>query len=255
MLKTFPDLPREGWSKVTTVTGLTTLAVSILAILGTLAANHLAGQQSLASDYYISATLAVFFTVPLFGFFMIKVQQLERANERLNYFATIDSLTGALNRRAFMEAVETRLVEQNQSGEVTQSALLVIDVDHFKLINDRYGHQTGDIALVRISDTIRANLRETDLFGRLGGEEFGVYLENIVPAAAIRTAEQCRQATNNCPFTPEGEDHRLSISIGIAISEQDEDFSSLFKEADNRLYLAKANGRNRIELPRIQHAA
>jgi diguanylate cyclase len=250
-----PDLPNGGWRKVVLQTGVTTLVVNILAVFGSLIANDLAGRPSLPVDIYTSIALATLFTVPLFGFLTVKLQQLRIANEQLQVFATTDFLTGALNRRAFMERVECRLLEQVTNRRTQGSALLVIDVDHFKVINDRYGHQNGDLALVRIADTICANLRATDLFGRLGGEEFGVYVDDITAREAVMVAERCRLAINRCNFTPQGEKHLLSISIGVAISGPGEVFASMFKEADSRLYLAKEHGRNRIEPAFVPHAA
>lgn len=250
-----PDLPDDGWKKVAIVTGLVTCFVCLLAVSGTILAHFLAGRAIEAVSVYTSMVLSIVLTAPIFGFLMVKILELRRANEQLHYFATFDFLTGARNRRSFMEEVEIRLLEKQRSATCPESALLVVDVDHFKVINDRYGHQTGDLALVRIADTLRANLREGDLFGRLGGEEFGIYLDNITPSAAIGLAERCRESINECPFTPNGEDHTLSISIGVAIANMNEDFTSLFSQADHRLYSAKEHGRNRIESPAIPFAA
>ena len=255
MQKWLPELPEDGWRKIALLTGVTTLAVCALAVIGMLVGNALAGEKTSPQDYITTLVLSGFITAPILTYVMIKLQQLHLVNEQLNYLATTDFLTGALNRRAFMAFVEDRLYEDSKAGRNPESALLVIDVDHFKVINDRYGHQTGDIALVRIADTLRANLRSTDLFGRLGGEEFGVYLDDISPIDAVRAAERCRIAINACEFTPEGRDHTLSISVGIALSTAGEDFASLFKQADSRLYLAKEHGRNRIEPPGVFRAA
>ena len=250
-----PDLPDGGWKKMAAVTGLVTFLVCVLAVTGTMFANILAGRAIEAVSVYTSMVLSIVLTVPIFGFLMIKILELRRANEQLHYFATFDSLTGARNRRSFMEEVEIRLLDKHRCATRPESALLVVDVDHFKVINDRYGHQTGDLALVRIADTLHANLREGDLFGRLGGEEFGIYLDNISPSGAIGLAERCRLSINECRFTPNGEDHVLSISVGVAIASMDEDFTSLFSQADRRLYSAKEHGRNRIESPAISFAA
>lgn len=250
-----PRLPDGGWQRVIAATGTTTVIVSILALLGTLAANGIAGKPNHPVDFYTSIGLAALFTIPLFGFLMVKVQQLSHANRQLHLLATTDFLTGTLSRRAFMEEVETSLSKYDQSTYRTESALLVIDVDHFKRINDRYGHQVGDLALIRIADTLRENLRPNDPLCRLGGEEFGVFLDMTSAVEAVGIAERCRRAITECSFSPENEDHELSISIGIAITVPGEDFTSLFKEADNQLYLAKAHGRNRIELPGLSSAA
>jgi diguanylate cyclase len=255
MSRLLPELPKGGWRNVVFKTVVTSTIISLLAIFGTLLANHIAGKESLPVDYYASIALACVFTVPLFGFLMIKLQQLKLANQKLHYCAITDFLTGGLNRRAFMTGVQTRLDEHMQLPHVIESALLVIDVDHFKTINDRFGHQAGDLALVRIADALTANLRDTDLFGRLGGEEFGVYLDDIPHDAAIQLAERCRIAVSKCRFTPEDEEYRISVSIGIAVSLPGEDFISLFKRADGQLYAAKAHGRNRIETAGVSRAA
>lgn len=255
MRRWLPELPECEWRTVLIGTTITTLIVCVLAVLATIIANIFAGVPTRPLDYYTSTITAGLLTPPIFGTLMVKLQQLKLVNEQLHIFATTDFLTGALNRRAFIERVETRLVEQVATRSARGSALLVIDVDHFKVINDHFGHQTGDLALVRIADTLRANLRETDPFGRLGGEEFGVYVEDISAREAVLVAERCRLAISQCEFTPEGDRHALSISIGVAISGPGEDFASMFKEADSRLYLAKEHGRNRIEPAFVHHAA
>jgi len=236
-------------------TSVTTIILSILAIIGTVITNKIQTQETLPSDYIAAISMVSLFTIPLFSFLAVKLQQMHLLNEQLHNLATTDFLTGALSRGAFVVNVETRLYDRFTAGLAPNAALLVIDVDHFKRINDRFGHQTGDLALVRIADTLGANLRETDLFGRLGGEEFGIYLEDVSPDDAIRTAERCRKAINRLGFTPEGEDHPLSISIGVAFSGPDMDFTALFKQADSCLYLAKACGRNRTEFAEEPRAA
>ena len=248
----FPDLPKGGWRRIAFMSSATTLIVCVLAVIGMVIGNGLASEQTSAQDYYTTITLASLLTAPIFSYLMVKQVQLHHANEQLHVLATTDFLTGALNRRAFMAHVESRLAADAESAEISSSALFVVDVDYFKTINDRYGHQTGDLALVRIADTLRTGLRYTDLFGRLGGEEFGIYLDDVTPAEAMRIAERCRLAVNACSFTPEGEEHMLSISIGIAITTPGEDFTSLYQQADNRLYLAKEHGRNRIEMAVIR---
>ena len=252
----FPDIPDGGWKKVIIVTSGVTLLVSALAVSGTMMTHMLAGLGSVSPvDILTAIILSIVLTAPIFSFLMIKNLELRQANTQLHFFATYDFLTAALSRRAFVEAVETQLLNRRANPSQLDSALLVIDVDHFKLINDRYGHQTGDLALVRIADTLRSVLREGDLFGRLGGEEFGIFLDNITPASAIELAERCREAINQCPFTPDGEEHSLTISVGVALATADTDFSALFLQADRRLFAAKELGRNRIESPSVPVAA
>ncbi|MBU1175823.1 MAG: GGDEF domain-containing protein [Alphaproteobacteria bacterium] len=238
-----------------TITLVTTVFITLLALAGMWLGNVVSNDETTAADVAATLALAVGLTAPLLGSLIIKLEELRHANAQLQYLASYDFLTGALNRRAFMEGVEKRLAEGGTSETKARLALFVIDVDHFKVINDRYGHQVGDLALVRIADALRASLRETDLFGRLGGEEFGAFLDDIAPVDALKVAEKCRLAIAECPFTPEGEQHSVSVSIGIAFAMPDEDFTTLFHQADNRLYRAKEHGRNRIEAPLVSVAA
>jgi len=248
MFTWIPDLPAKGWRKVLESTGLTTLIVAALAVLGTVSANLLEGRPTIAVDYYSAIGLAVVLTIPLYGFLAIKLQQMHVLNIKLHELATTDFLTGALNRGAFVTEVEKLLFGGAVRSTALTSVLLVIDVDHFKSINDRFGHQAGDLALVRIADSLRQTMRETDLLGRLGGEEFGIFMPNVAPDAAIRAAETCRIAVEQCPFSPMGEEQSMSVSIGVVFARQHDDFTSLFKQADTCLYLAKNRGRNRVEV-------
>ncbi len=127
-------------------------------------------------------------------------------------------------------------------------ALLVIDADHFKAINDRFGHGQGDEALRIISRAIRNSVRGGDLVGRLGGEEFGVFLPGANEMNAADVAERIRRAIADAAFLPNGARCPLSVSVGGAVYEVRIDFSDLFRVADQRLYEAKEAGRNRVQL-------
>ncbi len=243
-----PELPAKSWRKVLQNTGLTTLVVVVLTVFGTLVSNSMAGRPTIAVDYYTSIGLAVVLTVPLYGVLAVELQQMHLLNIELHELATTDFLTGALNRGAFVTDVEKLLFGETGRSVSRTSVLLVIDVDHFKSINDKFGHQAGDLALVRIADTLRVTLKGKGLLGRLGGEEFGIFMSDVAPDEAILAAEACRIAVEQCPFSPLGEEQTLSVSIGVAFARQREDFASLFKQADTRLYLAKSQGRNRIEV-------
>lgn len=180
---------------------------------------------------------------PILLFLQIRSAQLREANRRLETLASIDWLTDCLNRRAFTSRVGASLSGMNGSA-----ALLVIDADHFKTINDRFGHERGDEVLQLIARAIRDSVREGDLVGRIGGEEFGVFVRDAGADAAERTAERIRASVNALFVTSEGVAQRLSVSIGGAVSSGDAGFSDLFRIADRRLYEAKHTGRNRVEL-------
>jgi diguanylate cyclase len=188
---------------------------------------------------------------PFFFLLLDKMRQLAIAHKELMTVAATDSLTSLLNRRAFTELVDGYLKRVEESDRRGGGALLVIDVDHFKAVNDHFGHQKGDEALKLIAKTIRETVRDTDLVGRVGGEEFCVFMPGQAPDSAADVAERIRQAVARAGFTPDGARHALSISVGGVAFDQPFAFSDLYRSADERLYAAKHNGRNRVEF-RVQ---
>ena len=161
--------------------------------------------------------------------------------------ARIDALTGLPNRRAFFQDAE-QLVRL-QVARARPIAVFLLDLDHFKSINDRFGHPTGDRVLRLFAQVIMANLRSSDLVGRLGGEEFGVVLADATRDNAFVVAERLRSAFAGAANMADGKPLAATVSIGVAIIQDPrEDLSSLLAKADQALYLAKARGRNRVEL-------
>lgn len=184
---------------------------------------------------------------PFFYLLLSKLRELAIAHHELMIISTTDSLTDCFNRRAFTALVDRCLDRMLKQPPPPQGALLVIDVDHFKLVNDNFGHDVGDQALRLIADTIRGAVRDTDAVGRIGGEEFSVFLPRVNYPQAEDMAERIRNAVANARFLPAGKPYRLSISIGGAAFERASSFSELYRQADSRLYDAKRNGRNRVE--------
>lgn len=208
--------------------------------------------QGMSSEAFSAAmrsavVLPIMLGLPCFAALGLRLKELSAANQKLGVVAATDSLTGCLNRGAFTERVELFL-EHQDPGERCGGALLVIDADHFKSINDRFGHDRGDDALVLIAQAIKAVLRETDAVGRIGGEEFAVFLPNADQRSAEMVAERIRRAISLSIFAPGGELRPLSVSIGGAAFEGDIAFHDLFHLADRRLYEAKQFGRNRAEI-------
>lgn len=191
-----------------------------------------------------AAVLPIILAGPLFFYLMLKLRELASANHKLAELASTDHLTKCLNRRALVAQVELAM---NRGDEATQGALLMIDADHFKQINDTYGHDRGDAALVRIATAIRQCVRKDDLVGRMGGEEFAVMLFAVTSEEAIGIAERVRRAVGNAPVEMPGEVmHRVTISVGCAMFVGKTSFRALFSSADDLLYKAKAAGRNRV---------
>jgi diguanylate cyclase (GGDEF)-like protein len=185
---------------------------------------------------------------PMMFYLTLRHEQLRHANKQLELLASTDWLTTCLNRGAFTTRVVADL-ERRATGPVSDgAALLIIDADDFKQVNDRFGHQQGDSALQMIADAIRASVRSSDLVGRMGGEEFGVYLTGADPGTADQVAERIRHAVSCLRFAPLGAVHQLSVSIGGATFAHRADFNVLYRLADQRLYQAKSQGRDRVDM-------
>lgn len=168
-----------------------------------------------------------------------------RYQKRMEQIATSDSLTRLPNRQAFEVVADTFMQGMKRSGEAL--SMLLIDIDHFKQVNDRHGHIVGDQVLVAVADGFRANLREADFICRWGGEEFLVLLKNCDVANAMQLGEKLRAAIAALNLESGGEPLRLTVSIGVAQWQQGESVNALIERADVGLYQAKLAGRNRIQ--------
>ena len=170
----------------------------------------------------------------------------ERAELRQRRASQIDPLTGIANRRAFFDRGEELLARL--AVERRSAAFVLFDLDRFKDINDNFGHQFGDLVLSRFCEVMKSLLRPCDLFGRLGGEEFGCVLPDMSYAEALRTAERVRAAIAAEPMVFDAVPLLATVSAGVAVaSEADQRLGELFATADRALYRAKAKGRNRVE--------
>jgi diguanylate cyclase (GGDEF)-like protein len=171
-------------------------------------------------------------------------EMLEIANKQLEELSITDGLTGLYNHRHFQSGLERESKRVARSGE--PMSLILIDVDDFKAFNDRHGHTTGDEALRRVAQAMRAVTRESDLLARYGGEEFALLTLRNPLDKAIRLAENVRQAVSEvrvpADASPDAEQLRVTASFGVA--EFDGDAGALFDEADKALYAAKAGGKN-----------
>ena len=165
--------------------------------------------------------------------------ELAAAHRRLEEKASRDEMTGMLNRESFFAALE------GSRRRANRGALLIIDADHFKKINDSFGHLTGDTALLAIAAAISRAIRSGDILGRIGGEEFGAFLAGATDQEAKRVAERIRREVELIRFQPC--DERvvpLTVSIGGTTCAPDATVSDLMRAADKRLYEAKNGGRN-----------
>ncbi len=190
--------------------------------------------------------------LPVIYILLNDVSALKASEERLRLLSITDSLTGLFNRRYFIEESEREIARARRYHLPT--GLLLLDIDHFKRINDTYGHTTGDEALKAFASACQKALRTNDILGRLGGEEFGVFLPQTDADGAALVAERIRHAVADIRLshdsTAMGADSRtvsLTVSIGVAAGYGGEPgVDALLSRADEALYRAKATGRNRV---------
>jgi diguanylate cyclase (GGDEF)-like protein len=174
-------------------------------------------------------------------------EQIRHKNEELQRLATRDPLTGCRNRRAFFDAVHPLFDHVVASGQ--QLCCIMIDIDHFKTFNDRYGHAIGDKVLAAVSRKLAAGLREQDLLCRYGGEEFCIVLPDCSMEAALQAAERLRESIERQAgdSVRAGEPLRITSSFGVSALHADTpNIEALIERADKALYQAKAEGRNRV---------
>ncbi|MGH8027467.1 MAG: diguanylate cyclase domain-containing protein [Pseudoxanthomonas sp.] len=195
------------------------------------------------NDAWVNLDLSIWF---LLNFCMLMLTSF-RAGESLRLSALFDPLTGALNRRGLSSELRTR-VEAAPIGKGL--AVIVMDLDHFKVINDVHGHETGDEVLQGFSDTVRACIRSDDLFARIGGEEFVVVLPDSTAESARYMAERIRTEVAALEFAARDSPLKVKVTVsaGIGASREPQVFSALMRIADQALYEAKRLGRNQVQV-------
>jgi diguanylate cyclase (GGDEF)-like protein len=169
----------------------------------------------------------------------------ERYHQQLYELASIDALTGLYNRRKFRELLEQTLLKTLETG--APLSLVFVDLDHFKRINDTHGHQSGDEVLRGVAEVVRERLREGDVAGRLGGEEFAVFLPETALTAAADWADALRAAVAAARHRIDDLELAVTVSLGVAAWRPERPTSAdLMRAADEQLYAAKAAGRDRV---------
>ena len=205
-------------------------------------------------DFSAALTGCAVSLLMLAGFFGLRRLLAELAAQRrhLETLAGTDSLTGLFNRRQLFERAHQEILRAQRSGEPL--AVLMLDLDHFKPVNDLHGHALGDTLLQALAEALRATLRRIDLAGRIGGEEFVVLLPNSSTEAALAAAERLRLAVAAASVPAVDGPVAVTTSIGLSVADclsvrdPAEYFRGLLQEADTALYVAKQRGRNRVEL-------
>lgn len=175
-----------------------------------------------------------------------RTEELVEKNRLLEVLAVTDKLTGLYNRRKLDELLDEEIVRARRYG--VQLSIIMLDIDHFKRVNDTYGHGAGDDVLVGMATLLRENTRDADALGRLGGEEFVVVCRHCDADACLHAATKLREAIAVHDFPGVG---HVTSSLGIASCRADDTAATLLARADAALYRAKAGGRNRVELEHV----
>jgi diguanylate cyclase (GGDEF)-like protein len=209
-----------------------------------------AGSTVLDAHSWVTSVISVTGTfLPVLGTVAFLLLCTERVRRRWEYAASTDELTALMNRRTILSAGEASFAQARSANK--PFSVGVVDVDHFKSVNDRFGHEAGDKALKHVAALLSANCRGLNKVGRLGGEEFVVLLPFADPFDAATAAERLRYALESTPLqlSALAEPLRLTASIGVASQTgADRDLSELLGRADRALYAAKGAGRNRVEV-------
>ena len=205
----------------------------------------LAFSDASANFYAASIVQAVYVTSLIFGSMLgatgLTLMASNRLREDLEHLARHDSLTGCLSRRAWLDNCDQEMDRSIRRGR--QMTVLMMDIDHFKSINDNYGHQVGDQVIVTFVKHVIGALRRADSLGRYGGEEFVALLPETGTEQALIVAERIRSAVHTATEAP-----GCTVSIGVATSDVNVSVDGLLARADAAMYRAKNNGRNRVEM-------
>lgn len=175
----------------------------------------------------------------------VNKHQLQSANDQLKHLSRTDRLTGLNNRGHWEEELKREYSRHRRYGST--AALVMFDIDHFKKVNDTYGHQAGDKVIQAVADVVRNEARDTDIAGRYGGEEFVILLPDVDSAGARLFAERLRQKTEALAVDYDGQRIPFTISLGVAdLAQSSNDHQQLIEWADHALYQSKRNGRNQV---------
>jgi diguanylate cyclase (GGDEF)-like protein len=234
--------PRGGTPPLQRTIGLTDAALALAILFWVWPGARPDGAEAAGGPLTQSLALLtgyVLMIVKGFGFLLLCKQEDDR---KMLHLATVDSLTGLLNRHAFFD--QAQALRKRPAG-AARMALLMLDLDHFKRINDRYGHATGDEALRMFAHTVRTTLAGRHIVGRLGGEEFALALAGPLDEA-LHVAEELRAAVATLLLPTSDAPCAVTVSIGVAALHANETLTAGLARADQALYDAKRAGRNRV---------
>jgi diguanylate cyclase len=206
-----------------------------------------ADQRRIMERLSLAVGVLVLLVLLVVGALMLALLRLSRERETVARLSREDELTGLANRRLLLEAADALHQQSLRNGRSLSLALL--DLDHFKRLNDSFGHPAGDRVLKTFADTLKSETRQADIVARIGGEEFCVLMPDTPDGGARELAERIRQRVAALPRHTLGVPSSLTVSVGLATGQgPDSRFESLYARADRALYRAKARGRNTVEV-------
>lgn len=231
----------------TTLVFLITITAIFFAVFLTAIAVMIVDTLPLLLSLFTAAVIALIIA-PLISWKLVgQFIRLNQSEQEMRNLATYDSLTGLLTRQAFFHDAQSCLNVANRTQD--PFVTMMLDLDHFKRINDTFGHHIGDRVLVRLGTFFKEHLKNSDIIGRIGGEEFAVILPNTYLEDAFELAQTIRSDLEKLTFTETGTPLSITISIGLTFhsGKNPAEINDILKEADTALYQAKRNGRNRVE--------
>jgi diguanylate cyclase (GGDEF)-like protein len=202
------------------------------------------GYERVRFEILISTSITIAVGLPALCYVIYQHVALALLNERLVHLSAIDQMTGLLNRQTFVERLDRYLLHHGHSRSA--GVLAYIDADHFKALNDRFGHAFGDKVIGMLADRIREAARHGDLCARLGGEEFGIFLANAAHDESAAIAESLRREVEIGGLQLNMPGYVISVSIGLAVHRPGLSAIDIMREADRSLYTAKRGGRNAV---------
>jgi len=235
----------RGALKVTMLALVLSLVTTAIATyLTTNSAEEL--ERGLKLGLSIGTLIPILVALPISYYVMQQRQKIRIINEKLIYLIRFDQLTSLLSRRAFFQEVETAL-ERLQGGS-QPNAVFFIDLDHFKQVNDQFGHAIGDKVLKILGTVMNDYLKPGEIAGRMGGEEFCMFVQNCPPDMALARAQKLVDEFRHQARIVDGKEVGCTMSIGVAVSADTDDLDNLLGKADRLLYIAKQHGRDCVAL-------
>jgi methyl-accepting chemotaxis protein len=212
---------------------------------------YILAKHSLIKTVIITSLIILLIPV-LIGYYLTTIwiinpmKKLDKDKHHFEEIATFDYLTNIINRRSFFEKAKDMILDAEKNSKTICG--IMVDIDFFKKINDTYGHEAGDEVLKKLTAKISSIIRETDIFGRIGGEEFAILMENCDKKKLWKIAEKIREEIAKCSVKYDELIIKCTISIGAYVAEKGENIETILKRADELLYKAKENGRDRVEI-------